>query len=246
MRFLTVTVFSFLVSLSAFAQKSYAPFLFDEYRNEIKEMASDHHNPKHGYSGARKYIMQKIHLNQDHVGYFVFDVYCSAKFRASVGPRKMPNHTKLNIEHTWPRSRFGERKGGSKFRKMEADLHHLYPTDSRANSTRGNYKFSQFERSGTPLRDCPSSKRGYISSSGEDGFEPPESHKGNVARALFYMAVRYDLRISAQEEFYLRQWNLIDPVDQAEERRNEMISEIQGNRNPFIDDPELADLISDF
>jgi endonuclease I len=44
----------------------------------------------------------------------------------------------------------------------------------------------------------------------------------------------------------LRQWNIIDPVDQAEINRNDKVEQIQGNRNPFIDDPELADLVRNF
>jgi deoxyribonuclease-1 len=60
------------------------------------------------------------------------------------------------------------------------------------------------------------------------------------------MAVRYDLRISDQEEFFLKQWNIIDPVDADEILRNEQIQAVQGNSNPFVNDPELVDLISDF
>ncbi len=237
-----ISLICILLSFSSYGRV----YQYDEIREEIKDMTLDNHNPWHSYSKARKMLMQEIHLRQDHDGYFVQDVYCQVKFRHRVGPNTMPSHTKINIEHTWPRSRFGERKGNSKYRTMEADLHHLYPTDSRTNSTRGNYKFTQFKSNVSGLKNCPFSKRGYVSSIGEDGFEPPENHKGNVARALFYFAVRYDLRISEHEEFFLRQWNLIDPVDQEEIDRNNMVEAIQGNRNPFVDDSQLVDLITDF
>ena len=85
-----------------------------------------------------------------------------------------------------------------------------------------------------------------IVATGEYGFEPPVEHKGNVARALFYFAVRYDMRIAAHEEFFLRQWNVIDPVDDEEIARNNEIERLQGNRNPFIDDAALVELIEDF
>jgi uncharacterized protein YqgQ len=108
---------------------------YNQIREEIKQLATEDHNPHHGYSKARKILMQEIHLRQDSTGYFVQDVYCKIKFRKSVGPGKMPSHTKINIEHTWPRSRFGVSKRSSKFKLMEADLHHLYPSDSVTNSS---------------------------------------------------------------------------------------------------------------
>ncbi len=238
-------ILSLVVCIPVLAEV-HSPQSFDQIRLEIRDMAKLNHEQNHNYPGARRFIMQKVHLQQDNNGYFVYDVYCNLKFRKNVSPKTMPNHKQLNIEHTWPRSRFGVKKGSAKFRQMEADLHHLYPTNSVANSTRGSYQFSQFQISGVRLFECPASKKGYITSTGADGFEPPEEHKGNVARALFYMAIRYGLRISESEEFFLRQWNIMDPVDKEELLRNDSVEEIQGNRNPFIDDPELADIISDF
>ncbi|MFT6630617.1 MAG: endonuclease I [Bacteriovoracaceae bacterium] len=241
-----VLVVSFMVSLSSAFGATKSPFRFDEFREEVKTMAMDHHTPGHSYSSARKMIMQEIDIKQDNSGYYVQEVYCKIKYRTKVSPRTMPNHTAINIEHTWPRSRFGVRKGSAEFRVREADLHHLYPSDSVANSTRGNFKFTQFPGKLPGLRGCPSSKRGKISAVGEQGFEPPENHKGNVARALFYFAVRYDLKIAQHEEMFLRQWNIIDPVDSEEIKRNDSIEDIQGNRNPFVDDPQLVDLITNF
>ena len=54
------------------------------------------------------------------------------------------------------------------------------------------------------------------------------------------------MQISEYEEFYLRQWHLLDPVDEAEMDRNNKVERLQGNRNPFIDDPDLAILIDNF
>ena len=78
------------------------------------------------------------------------------------------------------------------------------------------------------------------------GFEPPDSHKGNVARAMFYFSMRYNMRIDPVQEKFLKKWNKLDPIDAAERLRNRRIKDIQGNSNPFIDDPFLADRISDF
>ena len=233
----------FLISFTANAESL---ILKNQYRHEIKQMAVDNHNPNHSYKQARQFIMQRLDLRQDHEGFYVKDVYCHTKFRNKVGPGKMPNHTKINVEHTWPRSRFG---GKAQFRMKEADLHHLFPSDSVANSTRGNHIFTQFPRQVQTeygLSNCPTSKSGYYASANSQAFEPPTDHKGNVARALFYFAVRYDMKISNYEEFVLRQWNLLDPVDRDEILRNDAIADIQGNRNPFVDDSELVEFITDF
>lgn len=232
-------VLTLTLSLSAIASNQSA----DYYRIEISKMTKQGHRPLTSYTQARKYIMQRVHLSQDHNGYFVEDVYCHITFRSKVGPNRMPSHNDVNIEHTWPQSRFNRSQSKS-FQK--SDLHHLYPTQSRANSTRGNVIFQELSaQSATPVNGCAESLAGY-SSNGHRGFEPPEDHKGNVARALFYFSMRYDISISYDEEVILRAWNNNDPVDAHEMRRNNIIEEIQGNRNPFIDDPELADLVSDF
>jgi len=94
-------------------------------------------------------------------------------------------------------------------------------------------------------------------------FEPADNVKGDVARALFYFAVRYKDKsinqsqsymtgpgdtnhIPPYEEKYLREWHLQDPVSYDEIQRNNAIQGIQNNRNPFIDRPDLVQRISDF
>lgn len=66
-------------------------------------------------------------------------------------------------------------------------------------------------------------------------FAPPEEYRGNVARAMFYMSVRYWWEMPPNMEDVLKQWHEDDPVDADECRRNECIATIQHNRNPFID-----------
>jgi endonuclease I len=77
-------------------------------------------------------------------------------------------------------------------------------------------------------------------------FEVREAHRGNVARALFYFAVRYDLHIDAAQEETLRLWHVEDTVDDAELKRNDAVEALQHNRNPFIDHPEFVEKIADF
>jgi endonuclease I len=153
----------------------------------------------------------------------------------------MRKNFKLNIEHTWPQSKFTKKK--SKVQK--SDLHHLFPTDTQTNNDRANHTFYNLENS-SPMSECPTSKVGYNRPLRQMSFEPPTEHKGNVARALFYFSIRYKGHINDVEESVLRLWNILDPVDAEELRRNDMIELKQGNRNLFIDDPGLADTILNF
>lgn len=213
-------------------------------RAELKEMTTTGHQPINDYREARKVLFGSIHLQSDEQGDFVVEVYCRKEIRGQVGPGKIPNANNVNTEHTWPKSRFNKRES---YQSQLTDLHHLYPTDSKANSTRSSWNFGEVasqRRDG--VSNCEASRFGNAANSGNDAFEPPDEHKGNVARALFYFAVRYDLRIRDDEEFYLKTWNITDPVDEDEIRRNNIVESVQGNRNPFIDDSSLAELVADF
>lgn len=148
-----------------------------------------------------------------------------------------------NREHTYAKSlgtpNLGEAGPG-------ADAHHLRACDVRRNSERGNLKF--IEGSGT------SKKVG-------SGWYPGDEWKGDVARMMMYMYVRYEGRTLPANVGYgsttntpdgmidlFLKWNAEDPVSQIEIQRNEYLgntsnSFAQGNRNPFIDNPYLATVI---
>ncbi len=221
------------------------------------------HSPL-SYRAARKVLFGMIHLKKEPEPaepgkrYSVRDVYCERDYyeNIGVGPGKYPSSNVINTEHTWPQSRF--RVSGADKSYQKSDLHHLYPANKERNSTRGNYPFGEVGRIAERKNpSCTLSTLGYLSGGVELGFmngqrmnalyfEPPDAHKGNVARALFYFSVRYELPIGNTQERFLRKWHKEDPVDGAERRRNQIIYEAQHNRNPFIDTPELADLIVDF
>jgi len=200
------------------------------------------------YGAAKQYLFGQIYLQRDDRGYFVKDVYCGREIHqadgVTIGPNAVPNQEVMNCEHTWPQSRF---TGSHSKAAQKSDLHHLFPADSKANSVRGNIPFAEVSGN-SAYDDCSESLVGdpmeMVSSSRY--FEPPTEHKGNVARAIFYFAVKYDTQIDPLQESYLRQWNRLDPVDALERERNDKIMKVQGNRNPFVDFPELADRISDF
>lgn len=199
-----------------------------------------------GYKrGSKPALFGSIDLKKDDKGYYIKDVYCNRLVRNGAGPRKRPNNNDMNVEHTWPQSK------GAKSEPFRGDLHHLFPTDSRANSTRGNYPLGEIHNPEDATESCSSSQKGKLmhpvtkKSTSVRGFQPPEGHRGNAARAMFYSAIFYNKKISAMEEFYLRKWHNEDPVDEEEMERNNNVEKFQGNRNPFIDYPSLVDRIED-
>lgn len=240
----------FLVSVSGWAKLSdhsyYAPYLAQiqkEQNEDLKALLYDAIDGQKvfSYKEARRLLFGEIFIEKKRGRWVVTDSYCEEDFNSSVGvgPGQIPDHNAVNCEHTWPQSRFNSRQNTS---AQKSDLHHLFPVKSVANSTRGNILFGEVD--GESLSECEASKRGLDVYNNNDAFEPPKSHKGNVARALFYFAVRYKINIPDEEEVHLRRWHRLDPVDKDEIERHERIYEVQGNRNPFIDDEDLIDSIS--
>ena len=76
--------------------------------------------------------------------------------------------------------------------------------------------------------------------------EPSAKARGNLARAYLYMSFQYRIPIQDKLEDRLRTWHFEDPPDKAENERNSLIELIQGNRNPFIDHPEIVERVRDF
>jgi endonuclease I len=215
-----------------------------------------------GYKVARKHLFGQIHLETDEDGeFFVKDIYCLKDFtnadfdenEPKLGQLSIPWHQKLNAEHVWPQSRFKDNKGKDTGRikdMKKSDLHILYPSESKINGGRGNYQFGEVEQV-TKSYDCSEGVNGKIKL--EDGslsetiyFEPPAESKGNIARSIFYFSARYNVPVFAEEEAFLRKWHEEDPIDEMELKRNEAIYELQNVRNPFIDHPELVEMIKDF
>lgn len=266
---LSVSVFVLLMPLLSFAANVYYPTRFQEQiaKHELKDedlkfelitlLQSPHTrfpsgndelgcNAKKGkcnthtavgYGSARKHLYTNLHVQSDSRGKFLREVYCHREELVPI------SESSINCEHTWPQSKFSKAFNNE---LQKSDLHHLFPTDMKANSTRGNYEFAEVV-SNINLKNCDASKSGAsVVSGGNTFFEPPSEHKGNVARALFYFSVRYKMAISREQQTFLRKWNDQDPVDDAEMLRNDEIEKLQGNRNPFIDYPNLAQDISKF
>ena len=205
-----------------------------------------------GYNGARRKLFGQLFLKQDAAGiYNVKDVYCEKEFtdadfkgETTFGPDMLPiSGNIINTEHTWPQSRF---TGRFPRELQKSDLHHLFPTDSQMNGQRGSLHFGYVvdPQKPSPLK-CPQNKFGR-QENGEIIFEVPDTQKGNTARAIFYFATRYQMKMSPAEEAALRKWDKFDPVDAQEADQNSQIEDLQGNRNPYIDYSDLVDSIDHF
>jgi deoxyribonuclease-1 len=193
-----------------------------------------------GYTQARIIMFGEMDKKVDRDGNYVLDVYCGKKFYFKDARQASNMHTEVNIE---PQSKFT-----GKFDKnmQKSDMHHLFLTDSDANNRRANHEFGDTAGVHDELNvdDCEISQMAHIK--GDMKFTPPKGHKGNVARALFYFSVRYQLPLNKDQEAAMRKWHKDEPVDAEERARHEAVAKHQKVRNPFIDYPELADKIKDF
>ena len=149
------------------------------------------------------------------------------------------NWVSWNREHVWPKSQgwFDTTGAGS-------DIHHIRPENPSVNSNRGNLPFGEVTN-GTAVMCCGE----IVAYKTGSYFEPFDDFKGDCARIIFYMLVRYSQADSysitrvAQSMPMLLEWHELDPVDEFEIQRNERCYSVQKNRNPFIDHPEFADMI---
>lgn len=162
--------------------------------------------------------------------------------------------TQINREHTVPQSWWG----GGALSNAYTDLFNVLPAESSANGQKSNFPLG--EVTGTPKFDNGVVKVGPSSNSGGANyvFEPSDEFKGDFARIYFYVATCYasapwkstaysmmptEPTLAAWTIPMLLAWSNDDPVDEREMKRNEACYFLQGNRNPFVDYPQLADYI---
>lgn len=146
---------------------------------------------------------------------------------------------KYNTEHIVPQSWYSSRE------PMKGDLHHLFVCQPDCNTTRSNFPYDDFS---FYVPESPDEHIRNRCGVAEDGRFEPEYGKGTVARAMLYFLLRYPRAI--KRTFLKRiniplliEWHEKFPVDLYERHRNQAIFKIQGNRNPFIDFPELTEKI---
>ncbi len=157
-----------------------------------------------------------------------------------------------NREHIWPKSHGFPDEDDNAY----TDVHNLKPCDRSVNSSRGTKDFDYGGNQHSEASQCLTDS---------DSWEPSDSVKGDIARILFYMTVRYDPGYDHNNNSFdlelvdyttpgnndpilgklssLIQWHNDDPVDDFEINRNEIIFGFQENRNPFVDHPNLVNFL---
>ncbi|MGH8026477.1 MAG: endonuclease, partial [Pseudoxanthomonas sp.] len=215
----------------------------------------------------------------------ILDIYRNRSYLKGSERAGTGTGTTYNREHTWPNSLgFGSATGdlGLPYAPY-TDTHMLYLSDTAYNSDRGNKPYAACAQSSGCSERATEANNGYGGGSGTypgngnwfkgpDGnsgsFEAWGHRRGDIARAVLYMAIRYEggthpgtgqsepdleltdnrslIVITSASPAYmgllstLLAWHQADPPDAAEQARNEVIYSFQGNRNPFIDHPEWA------
>lgn len=165
---------------------------------------------------------------------------------------------RMQREHSVPKS-WWKRNGDVEYTPAYSDLWNLYPSNGAANQAKLNYSFGPCQTAtfDNGVSKVGSPKNGYGGGSSRV-FEPADEYKGDFARSMFYMACVYPdinwvINYMFRKESYptltnwamnmLLQWAREDKVSQKEIDRNNLVEQYQGNRNPFVDFPELAEYI---
>jgi Endonuclease I len=200
------------------------------------------------YDDARTKLYNEIFLHSDSLECF----YSGYKIPVPSGTNILVWTAKYGIqtEHLYPRSL------GSASMPALGDLHHLVPSKANINTMRKNAPFSDIpdEKTKYWLLDDkvftrPDQKLiDHYSESTSNVFEPRESIKGDIARALFYFYAIYEGKLPKKSRSFFTsmlpdicKWHRIDKVDPTEYDRTMAIGRIQSNVNPFIFDPSLAE-----
>ena len=165
-----------------------------------------------------------------------------------------------NREHSWPRSWVG-----GDVSPMHTDLYHIYPVDAYVNLRRKNYPYGVVTLPAVTFQNGGKLGKNATYGYADTVYEPIDAYKGDLARTFFYMVTRYENLVAgwqgntpesdaildgtsfpAFEPWFLTlliSWHEADPVSEKEINRNNAVYYIQGNRNPFIDEPGFVQLI---
>ena len=192
----------------------------------------------------------------------VWDMYSNNSYNFSNGAGATKG---MNIEHSVPKSWWGDAYDETatpltRFKYDGSyDLHHLTPSDAAANTAKSNYPLGEVD---SPLFDNGVTKVGTGQANGRatNLFDPADEYKGDFARMYLYFVTCYQdyswkssaLSMFAQNSYptlnaygqsLLLKWHRQDPVSQKEIDRNNAVYSFQGNRNPFIDYPNMVEYI---
>ncbi len=189
-----------------------------------------------------------------------WDMYSSELYLIQEGMtgKQSFSQNRMQREHAVPKS-WWKQNGSVEYTPAYSDMWNLYPSDGAANQAKLNYPFgvTSNPRYNNGVTKVGPANVGFGGGSA-NVFEPADEYKGDFARACFYMATVYDdihwvINYMFSKESYptlmpwaiemLLHWSRMDPVSQKEIDRNNYVEQYQGNRNPFVDFPQLCEYI---
>lgn len=255
MKVILVNVFIVCMGFTMFGQYDHQAVFSDKTGEELRELLVDNFKPviSFSYGEARDTLYGVIYNVNDSVSGIYTDhmVYLppGSDPSTSIFMDGMPNG--INAEHSYPQSK------GAGDGPPRSDMHHLFPARVGANSARGSMPFGEINDSSTQLwyyksietsSDPSLDIRDNYSERGSSAWEPRESVKGNIARAIMYFYTMYQAQAdNADPDFFaiqqdvLCEWHYLDPVDKLEWERTFMIGKRQSDKaNPFVLDCSLA------
>lgn len=220
----------------------------DQLLAAIKELAANHKKVEYSTETWPSFETTDVRMINGRQAWF--DMYSNNLVY-------LPEHAALNIEHSVANSWWGGKTGSP---EAYSDLFHLNPSDQNANNKKSNYPPAELTdarlfdnglfRVGTPAEG--------LGGGAKSAFEPADEYKGDFARSYFYIFTAYpDIEWKAADAYVcdgdgklrpwaadmLMKWHRQDPPDSKEMARNDEVARLQGNRNPFIDYPELAEYL---
>lgn len=175
-----------------------------------------------------------------------WSLYCGYRFEHAV---ELTQGRQFVIEHIYPVSwmlkhmkcdsrRQCRLDKKSRYTRMEADMHNLYPVWQDIDVSRRDTTYGIIDGEDWRYENCDFER--YLGVT-----EPRPIARGNIARSILYMHGQYGVAVDKKLLGELKRWNRDDPPSSQEMLRNNLIEELQGNRNPYIDNPALAEQISD-
>lgn len=214
------------ISVPKALQNYYKGFNFNKtgenLYNDLASLTTDKHTNVLGYKDRHKHLY-KADASLKNPEYVVL-VYTGEErywkeYKSDSNDHKPQT---FNTEHIFPQSKFSKED-------TKSDLHHLKACDSKLNSSRGNIPFTNGSGKARRINNA---------------WYPGDEWKGDVARMIMYVNLHYkdkiDNKIVIGGIETLLKWNDEDPVFDLERQRNNVIEQAQGNRNPFIDFPQLV------
>ena len=204
------------------------------------------------YSEVRKQLFGRVYLETDNDGqFFVNPIYCDKKVTNGVGPGRLPSMgvSGLNTEHVFPKARtlkeavavvvMGNENGYSPLSSIGRECKLFQEVVFTLDTLTPGVK---------SVDGCEESVRGKGAARGGSQivFLPRKEVRGDVARMVMYFSIGFDVAIQNVEEGMLKDNGMNQTLSTRKVERNSLRYSVQGNRNPFIDFPDLVQYVQDF